>query len=287
MEELVPSTDLLTRYARDMNRYPLLSKEEEQELFRRFRENGDRTAEETLVCSNLRFVVQVAFEFKSYGMRVTDLVQEGNLGLIVAVRKFDPSRGFRLISYAVHWIRSYMQSFIMRNWSMVKLGTTQKQKRLFFKLRGTIEALEKAGVELGDLPAEMLKVSTQEVDTVSGRLLHRDTSLDLPLEFGESLVDTFAAENELQDVVVIERQEKIFREQWVEEALSSLPARWREILELRLLAQKPTCFRELGLRYGISHQRAAQLEKNAIQKVRRHLEGVFDDYGNVAGNAHG
>jgi len=180
------SVDSLDRYVAEINRYKLLTREQEMELALKYAKSGDLEAAHELVTSNLRFVVKIAHEYKGYGLRLLDLIQEGNIGLMMAVKKFEPDRGYRLISYAVWWIRAYMQNFILRSWSLVKLGTTQAQRKLFYKLRGTqaqIARLQGAEADLSfradpSKVATALGVSVEDVVEMDQRLGGRDFSFD-------------------------------------------------------------------------------------------------------------
>ena len=172
--------DTLDRYMSEINRLPLLSRDEESALARRWRDHQEIAAAHQLTCGHLRFVVKIANEYRSYGMRLLDLIQEGNIGLMMAVKKFDPDRGIRLITYAVWWIRAYIQNFIIHSWSLVKIGTTQAQKKLFFKLSQAREAIRNL---TGDADAEAigqaLALRSAAVEEMTGRMSGRDTSLDL------------------------------------------------------------------------------------------------------------
>ena len=192
-------TSSLELYLSEINRYPLLTVEEEQRLARAFRDDGDTRAAHRLVTANLRFVVKVAYEYRSYGFRMADLIQEGNIGLMKAVQKFDPDKGIRLISYAVWWIRAYIQNYILKSWSLVKLGTTQAQRKLFFSLARTKRELDKMSHEHGadsdghdaDKVAKKLRVKPTEVREMEQRMDGRDLSLDAPMgdDGGYSHVD--------------------------------------------------------------------------------------------------
>src|SRR5690349_18086963 len=185
--ESVPSTSSsLELYLSEINQFPLLTVEEEQNLARLYRRKGDSRAAHRLVTANLRFVVKVAYEYRSYGFKMADLIQEGNIGLMKAVQKFDPDKGIRLISYAVWWIRAYIQNYILKSWSLVKLGTTQAQRNLFFSLARTRRELEKMGPGEGNIVdaeeiARKLNVKASEVREMEQRMGGRDLSLDAPM----------------------------------------------------------------------------------------------------------
>jgi len=269
---LVP--DLFDRYMVEINRFSLLSRDEEQELARRYRDHGDVEAAHRLITSNLRFVVKVANQYRNYGIRLIDLVQEGNIGLMMAVKKFDPDRGIRLISYAVWWIRAYIQNYILKSWSLVKIGTTQAQKKLFFKLNQTKAALLRlTGREELEEVAGQLEVSEEEVTEMSGRMRARDASLDLELSAGDdyTLMDSLADERDNQEQLVADRQQRKLLRRQVTKALAILNTREREIIGARILGDEPRTLQDLANDYGISRERVRQLEQNALGKLKAAL----------------
>lgn len=227
----VPQGSLAT-YLTEINRFPLLSPEEELRLARRYRDQGDVEAAHQLVTSNLRFVVKVAYEYSKYGVRIADLIQEGNIGLMQAVKKFDPEKGFRFLSYAVWWIRATIQNFILKTWSLVKLGTT------------------KAGRKLSALSAH-------------------DTSLDQPLndEGTMTRLDLLPASNN-QEEELVRAEERVFTKKSVAKALTRLNERERFIVEHRLMSEEPLTLQDIGDKYRISRERARQIEAGAKQKIR-------------------
>ncbi len=263
--------DGFEHYMAQVNRFPLLSAEEEQELARRYRKEGDLDAAHRLVCANLRFVVKVANEYRSYGFRLLDLIQEGNIGLMQAVRKFDPERGLRLITYAVWWIRATIQDFIMKSWSLVKVGTTQAQKKLFFKLAQTRNALRNltGQDDSGDVAAAM-EVDEAVVEEMNQRLGHRDASLDVELNEGNdyTLLDILPDRRPDQETALIARQERGLRDRRTREALAGLPERERHIVEQRFFSEPPRTLQELADAYGISRERVRQLEQNALRRLK-------------------
>jgi RNA polymerase sigma-32 factor len=272
-----PGRASVEAYLTEIRRIPLLTVEGEQELTRRFRD-GDGRAGHELVASNLRFVVKVAFEYRSYGLRLADLIQEGNIGLMRAVQKFDPDKQIRLISYAVWWIRAYMQNHILRSWSMVKLGTTQAQRKIFFSLARARRELAQASDEPCDtgLIARSLCVKPSEVEEMSVRLDRRDQSLDLPLgdqgaaSHGDRLaIDTPSAHDAL---AAAEQRHRVGT--GVQAALARLDERERFIIEQRMMAEPPMSLRELGEHFGFSRERARQLELRATEKLRLELAGL-------------
>lgn len=268
------TTDSFEQYMAQINRFDVLSRQEEFELARRYKQRGDVDAAHRLICANLRFVVKIAQEYRGYGVRMLDLIQEGNIGLMMAVKKFEPERGFRLISYAVWWIRAYIQNFIIRTWSLVKIGTTQAQKKLFFKLAQTRAALlQRTGTENTEDIARELQVRDDEVEEMARRMAGRDTSLDLELTEGEdyTLLHTLADSRDNQEQLLIQHEEHTNLSDQVSEALQHLNRREREIITERILREKPLTLQELADRFGISRERVRQLEKNALGKIKELL----------------
>jgi RNA polymerase sigma-32 factor len=219
-------------------------------------------------------VVKIAHEYRGYGLKLLDLVQEGNIGLMKALKKFDPYRGLRFITYAVWWIRAYIHNFIIRNWSLVKIGTTQAQKKLFFKLNQVRNAIQKiTGKEDTRAIARELNVKDDEVEDMARRMSGRDASLDVKLVEGEdfSLLDSLADDRENQEERLIRQQESQLRASHVHSALRQLNDRERRILEDRILSEEPRTLQELADDFGISRERVRQLEKNALGKMRETL----------------
>ncbi|PLY06796.1 MAG: RNA polymerase subunit sigma-70 [Desulfuromonas sp.] len=247
--------DSFEHYMVEINRFPLLSPEEEHDLATRYQRDNDLEAAQQLVCANLRFVVKVAQEYRNYGLKLLDLIQEGNVGLMLAVKKFNPERGTRLITYAVWWIRAYMHNFIIRSWSLVKIGTTQAQKKLFFKLRQTRQALAQlTGKAEADALADQLDVREEEIEEMSMRLAARDTSLEAQLVPGDdfSLKDTLVDGRANQEELLGDYQEQQQRSEDVHQALEVLNDRERQIIERRILTDEPATLQELADVYGIS-----------------------------------
>ena len=273
----------LTLYLAEINRYRLLTVEEEQALARAYLQ-GDLHAGHALVTSNLRFVVKVAYEYRSYGIRMADLVQEGNIGLMKAVQKFDPDKNIRLISYAVWWIRAYIQNYILKSWSLVKLGTTQAQRKLFFSLARTRRELEKMNPGGGavinvDEIASRLRVKPQEVREMEQRMGGRDLSLDAPMgeDGSNSHVDFVVSDGIGQDDEVADRQEAGLIGDRVRVALSRLDPRERFIIEQRVMNDRPMTLKELGEHFGFSRERARQLEIRAKDKLKAELQQLASE----------
>jgi len=267
-------SDSFDQYMAQINRFDVLSRQEEFELARRYKQRGDVDAAHRLICANLRFVVKIAQEYRGYSVRMLDLIQEGNIGLMMAVKKFEPERGFRLISYAVWWIRAYIQNFIVRTWSLVKIGTTQAQKKLFFKLAQTRAALRQlTGQEATEDIARELQVRDDEVEEMALRMAGRDASLDVELNEGEdyTLLHTLADSRDNQEQLLIQHEEQTNLSEQVNEALRHLNRREQEIIEARILRDNPLTLQELADRFSISRERVRQLEKNALEKIKNLL----------------
>jgi RNA polymerase sigma-32 factor len=267
----------LNRYLSEIRKFPLLKPEEEYMLAKRWEEHQDPEAAARLVTSHLRLVAKIAMGYRGYGLPVSELISEGNIGLMQGVKKFDADKGFRLATYAMWWIRASIQEFILRSWSLVKIGTTAAQKKLFFNLRrikGRIDALED-----GDLRPEQvrqiateLKVTEEEVVSMNRRMaMGGDTSLNLRMsEEGEGeWQDWLTDEGPLQDQIVADRQEKDVRHALLQEAMDDLNERERHILAERRLADEPKTLEELSQEYNISRERVRQIEVRAFEKLQR------------------
>jgi RNA polymerase sigma-32 factor len=288
------ASSTLDQYLREINKVSLLTVEEERRLAREFRNEGKTRAAHKLVEANLRFVVKVAFEYRSYGLRMADLIQEGNIGLMKAVQKFDPDKEIRLISYAVWWIRAYIQNHILKSWSLVKIGTTQAQRKLFFSLARTRHEIERvtpgAGLESEgidvQLVAKKLRVRTSDVIEMSQRMEGRDLSLDAPVADGTSTHLEFTpADGDPQDEELARVEEEAIVNRRVDEAMSHLDPRERHIVEARVMGDGKETLRDLGQHFGFSRERARQLEIRALEKLRRELQPLADEIGYPAQGA--
>jgi RNA polymerase sigma-32 factor len=288
MNRTTGASSTLDQYLREINRVALLTVEEERRLAREFRDQGDKRAGHRLVEANLRFVVKVAFEYRSYGLRMADLIQEGNIGLMKAVQKFDPDKEIRLISYAVWWIRAYIQNHILKSWSLVKIGTTQAQRKLFFSLARTrheIErlspgaGLDKEGIDV-NLVAKKLRVRPSDVVEMQQRREGRDLSLDAPVADGTSTHLEFTpSDGEPQDEELASAEEGALVSRRVSEAMGRLDPRERHIVEARIMGEGKETLRDLGQHFGFSRERARQLEIRALEKLRRELQPLADEVG--------
>ncbi|MDW7646248.1 MAG: RNA polymerase sigma factor RpoH [Desulfuromonadales bacterium] len=264
-------TDSFDHYMAQINAFDVLDREQEVELANRYRREEDIESAHKLICANLRFVVKIANEYRGYGIKMADLVQEGNIGLMMAVKKFDPERGLRLITYAVWWIRAYIHNYIIKSWSLVKIGTTQAQKKLFFKLNQTRAALHKlAGREKTREIARELAVRDADVEEMALRMSARDTSLDLELVEGDdyTLMDSLADERASQEELLLQKEEQSQLSYQTQRALASLNEREKRIIEARILTDSPKTLQDLADEYGISRERVRQLEKNALNKIK-------------------
>jgi RNA polymerase sigma-32 factor len=275
--------DLLQRYMADVSRYPLLSREDELDLSRRYRDTQDPALAYRLVTANLRLVVKIAWEYRRAAFNLLDLIQEGNVGLMQGVKKFDPERGVKLSSYAAWWIRAYIIRHLMDNWRMVKLGTTQAQRKIFFNLRKEKDKLAAQGFEPEPkLLAERMNVSEQDIVDMDRRLSNDEYSLDMPVgddtsvTYGDRLTEGGQA---VDDRLADQEIGAAFREKLTEFA-KTLADKDRFIYEKRLIADEPMTLQEIGDNYGISRERARQIEARLTQRLkaymREHLPG-FDE----------
>lgn len=269
--------DPLQAYMQEARRYPLLTPEEEHSLAVRLYEHGDTVAARKLVEANLRLVVKIAYEYRRAHKNLLDLVQEGNIGLIQAVRKFDPYRGVKLSSYAAFWIRAYILKFILNNWRLVKIGTTQAQRKLFFNLRKEKERLEQLGFQpTSALLAENLQVSEKEVEEMEKRMAAPESSLDAPVasddDGSRTRLDYLPSEDERPDRVVEQNEFSALLRDKLERFASTLQGREQTIFRERWLTDTPKTLQEIGDEYGVSRERARQLEKRLLGRLRKYLE---------------
>jgi RNA polymerase sigma-32 factor len=263
--------DGLSIYLSQIEHYPVLSREEENKLALRYRDFADERAGQILITSNLRFVIKVSLGYKNYGVKVMDLIQEGNIGLMKAVQRFDPDRGFRLISYAIWWIKAYIQNFIIRSWSLVKMGTTQAQRKLFYRISDLPEPhdAENHMENVANL-ALRINVTKDEVIDMAARLKAHDLSLDdlIGERSRESFTDTLRDESPSQEDTLGDLQELEDLKQWTSSALQTLNPREKYIVERRILSEESVTLKELGKHFGITRERARQIEKAALQKLK-------------------
>jgi len=271
--------DSFTLYLAEIRRFPLLDAEEEKRLAVSFYEEKDLAAAHTLITSNLRFVVKICSEYRAYGMKMLDLIQEGNIGLMMAVRKFNPYKGVRLISYAVWWIRAYVQNFIVSNWSLLKIGTTQAQKKLFFKLNQAKSAIKSMlGHDNLQEAAIVLDVKESEVREMDQRM-RGDCSLDAELEAGSglSMLDSLTDGRQNQEELLSDHQEAAILQKEVARAMEKLNDKERYIIEHRVAAEDPETLQEIAEHFSISRERVRQIEEGARKKLRNLLTPLVLD----------
>jgi RNA polymerase sigma-32 factor len=263
----------LESYLVQINQFPLLTKEQEFKLAVRYRKHTDIEAAQKLITSNLRFVVKVAFEYKSYGVKLLDLIQEGNIGLMMAVKKFNPYKGYRFISYAIWWIRAYIQNFIIKTWSLVKIGTTQAQKKLFYKIGKIRKALESNGEDEKkyELLAQDLDVAKEDIIEMEQRMAARDLSLDAPFDEGQELthLDLLKEESLNQEEVFAQDEEKKIREHEVQNAMRRLNEKEVYVIKNRIMADEPLTLQQIGDHLKLSRERVRQIESEALKKLKK------------------
>ena len=269
----------LSRYLAEIRKFPLLEASEEYMLAKRFQEHGDTEAAEKLVTSHLRLVAKIAMGYRGYGLPIGEVISEGNVGLMQSVKKFDPERGFRLATYAMWWIRASIQEYILRSWSLVKMGTTAAQKKLFFNLRkvkGQMKALEEGDLRPENVAAiaTRLGVTEDEVISMNRRMSAPDSSLNAPLrsdtesEWQDFLTDDSAD----QETMLAERDEMDERHELLQAALSELTDREKAIIQARRLKDEPETLEELSTQFGVSRERVRQIEVRAFEKLQKAMK---------------
>jgi RNA polymerase sigma-32 factor len=266
----------LTRYLEEIRRFPMLEPQDEYMLAKRWREHGDRDAAHKLVTSHLRLVAKIAMGYRGYGLPISEVISEGNVGLMQAVKRFEPEKGFRLATYAMWWIKAAIQEYILRSWSLVKMGTTANQKKLFFNLRkakSRISALEEGDLRPDQVKLIAKRLGVTEQDVVDmNRRLGGDVSLNAPIrEDGDSgeWQDWLVDDQSNQETRLAESEEAGNRKKALGEALSVLNDRERRIFEARRLADDPITLEELAAEFGVSRERVRQIEVRAFEKVQR------------------
>ena len=271
----------LSIYLQEIKKFPILTAEEEYMLAKRYKEHGDTEAAHKLVTSHLRLVAKIAMGYRGYGLPVTDLISEGNVGIMQAVKKFDPERGFRLATYAMWWIRAQIQEYVLHSWSLVKIGTTAAQKKLFFNLKKLKNQL--SSIDSGNLSPEnareiasRLNVKEAEVLDMDNRLFSGDQSLNVQVgeegdtEWQDMLVDS----NDTQDNILANSNELSFRKKIFEQALEVLNDREKEIITLRRLKDKPIKLEDLSKKFNISRERVRQIEEKAFEKLQKQVSVI-------------
>lgn len=282
----------LQRYLENIRNFPMLTSDEEYMLAKRFHDHDDVAAAHKMVTSHLRLVAKIAMGYRGYGLPMNDLIAEGNIGLMQAVKRFDPERGFRLATYAMWWIRASIQEYILHSWSLVKIGTTAAQKKLFFnlrKLKGRLQAIDD-----GDLhPDTVKKIATElsvpekDVESMNRRMAGADHSLNAPLRAdseGGEWQDWLMDNSDSQEVVVAEAQELTKRRELLSDAMQSLNDRERHILTERRLQDEPTTLEDLSKVYDISRERVRQIEVRAFEKLQKAMRNAAVEQNLASGN---
>ena len=265
----------IDQYVAEIKRYPLLNAEEELALARQYRDEGDIAAAHQLVVGNLRFVVKIAHEYRHYGMKTLDLIQEGNMGLMMAVKKFDPDRGYRLISYAVWWIRAQIQSFVQRSWSMVKVGMTSARRKLFFKVRSERNKLEQANPELKITAkhlSEALGVRESDVEEMEVYMAGRDYSLDAPLTVDAKSAISTCSKMKYRRPMRCWPPRRSTPSSTRRSTTSQIAATKNGIIQHRLLDEEPKSLQEIGDTFSVSRERIRQLESRVLGRLKAAIE---------------
>ncbi len=271
----------LAVYLQEIKKFPMLSAEEEYMLAKRYKEHGDSEAAHKLVTSHLRLVAKIAMGYRGYGLPVTDLISEGNVGIMQAVKKFDPEKGFRLATYAMWWIRAQIQEYVLHSWSLVKIGTTAAQKKLFFNLRKIKNQL--TSIDSGNLSPEnvreianRLDVKEAEVMDMENRLFSSDQSLNIKLgeEHDTEWQDLIEDKKETHDSIIENKNELNYRRSLFSKAFEVLNDREKEIIKLRKLSENPLKLEELSKKYKISRERVRQIEEKAIAKLQKEISNI-------------
>lgn len=268
----------LSRYLNEIKGFPILDVEEEVALARKYQESGEAEAAHRLVTSHLRLVAKIAMQYRGYGLPLSDLISEGNLGLMKAVKKFDPERGFRLSTYAMWWIKASVTEYVLRSWSLVKMGTMAAQKKLFFSLRKakrSLNIIDKQGLdeEQARVLGDKYGMSSSEIALMDQRITKRDLSLNTAVSNSEDegleFIDLLEDESKSPELLVSEAQQNDIRNKYLLEAIEELTERERHIFEERRLSENPLTLEKLGEYYGISRERVRQLENRAFGKVEK------------------
>jgi len=278
---VLSSEGSLALYLQEIKKFPILTAEEEFMLAKKYKEHGDTDAAHKLVTSHLRLVAKIAMGYRGYGLPVTDLISEGNVGIMQAVKKFDPERGFRLATYAMWWIRAQIQEYVLHSWSLVKIGTTAAQKKLFFNLKKLKNQL--TSIDSGNLSPEnvreiatRLDVKEAEVIDMNNRLYSGDQSLNVQVsdqadtEWQDMLVD----QNEIQSEILEKKNELSYRKKIFKKALGVLNEREKEIITLRKLRDKPLKLEELSIKFNISRERVRQIQEKALEKLQKEVSNI-------------
>jgi RNA polymerase sigma-32 factor len=272
----------LNRYLDEVRKFPMLEPQQEYMLAKRYQEHDDRKAAHQLVTSHLRLVAKIAMGYRGYGLPIGEVISEGNVGLMQAVKKFDPEKGFRLATYAMWWIKASIQEYILRSWSLVKMGTTANQKRLFFNLRrlkGRLQAIEEGDLKPEQVTEIATKLGVPEEDVISmNRRLSGDASLNAPIKSADGdsgqWQDWLADDHDSQEAVLIEQDELDARKSMLSRALKVLNERERRIFEARRLTEDPVTLEELSAEFDVSRERVRQIEVRAFEKVQEAVRKI-------------
>ena len=275
---ILSSEGNLSIYLQEIKKFPILTADEEYMLAKRYKEHGDTDAAHKLVTSHLRLVAKIAMGYRGYGLPVTDLISEGNVGIMQAVKKFDPERGFRLATYAMWWIRAQIQEYVLHSWSLVKIGTTAAQKKLFFNLRKLKNQL--SSIDSGDLSPENARETARSLNAkeaegldMNNRMFSGDQSLNIQVgdegdaEWQDMLIDN----HDTQDKIIADSNEFLYRKKIYQQALEVLSEREKEIIRLRKLKDKPVKLEELSKKFNISRERVRQIEEKAFEKLQKQV----------------
>ena len=279
---ILSSEGNLAFYLQEIKKFPILSANEEFMLAKKFKDQGDTEAAHKLVTSHLRLVAKIAMGYRGYGLPVTDLISEGNVGIMQAVKKFDPDKGFRLATYAMWWIRAQIQEYVLHSWSLVKIGTTAAQKKIFFnlrKLKNQLQSIDEGSLSPDNVReiATRLNVKEAEVADMENRLFSGDQSLNVQVtnETDTEWQDMIADDKETQDIIIENKDEYLYRKKLFNKALKVLNPREKEIVELRRLSDKPKKLEELSQKFKISRERVRQIEEKAIQKLQKEISNTI------------
>ena len=271
----------LTRYLAEIRKFPMLTPDEEFMLAKRWQEHGDTTAAHKMVTSHLRLVARIAMGYRGYGLPIGEVISEGNVGLMQAVKRFEPDKGFRLATYAMWWIRASIQEYILRSWSLVKMGTTASQKKLFFNLRkakNAVQALGDGDLRPDQVKAIATKLAVPEVDVISmNRRLAGDLSVNSPMRNdgeGAEWQDWLVDDKDSQETVLADSEELMRRKTFLKTAMGDLNEREREIFEARRLRDEPATLEELSAKFDVSRERIRQIEVRAFEKVQKSVQSA-------------
>jgi RNA polymerase sigma-32 factor len=276
MSNLPVAKDSLESYLIKINQIPLLTPREEFQLAIRYRKHDDIEAAHKLITSNLRFVVKVALEYRTYGVKLVDLIQEGNIGLMMAIKKFNPYRRYRFISYAVWWIRAYIQNYIIKTWSLIKIGTTQAQKKIFYKIGKVRKELEsdQENEKKYELLAKDLHVPKGDIIEMEQRMSSRDLSLDSTFDEDHELthLDLLQDDRVNQEELLAQEEEKKIREQKINNAMKRLSEKEMYVIKNRVMAEEPLTLQEIGDHLKLSRERVRQIESEALKKLKKEMK---------------